>query len=96
VIDRAPARGEAVQGSIQRRSSGEFQLFKAFNRCAAFQAFGKEIKGQTFTSRLSSFSFRSSITRTLTSTPQLLAHDRRAVAQGAQLGPGDLWMDAAA
>jgi len=26
----------------------------------------------------------------LNSTPQLLARDRRAVAQGAQLGPGDL------
>ena len=32
----------------------------------------------------------------LDSTPQLLARDRRAVAQGAQLGPGGLWMDAAA
>jgi hypothetical protein len=30
------------------------------------------------------------------STPQLLARDRRAFAQGAQLGPGDLRMDAAA
>jgi hypothetical protein len=32
----------------------------------------------------------------LNSTPQLLGRDRRAVAQGAQLGPGDLRMDAAA
>ena len=32
----------------------------------------------------------------LNSTPQLLARDRRTVAQGAQLGPGDLGMDAAA
>jgi len=32
----------------------------------------------------------------LNSTPQLLARDRRAVAQGAELGPGDLRMDAAA
>ena len=32
----------------------------------------------------------------LNSTPQLLARDRCAVAQGAQLGPGDLRMDAAA
>jgi hypothetical protein len=32
----------------------------------------------------------------LISTPQLLAGDRRGVAQGAQLGPGDLRMDAAA
>jgi hypothetical protein len=32
----------------------------------------------------------------LNSTPQLLARDRRAVAQGAQFGPGDLRMDAAA
>jgi len=32
----------------------------------------------------------------LNSTPQLLARDHRAVAQGAQLGPGDLRMDAAA
>ena len=32
----------------------------------------------------------------LKSTPQLLARDRRAVAQGAQLEPGDLRMDAAA
>jgi len=31
----------------------------------------------------------------LNSTPQLLACERRAVAQGAQLGPGDLRMDAA-
>ena len=30
------------------------------------------------------------------STPHLLARDRRAVAQSAQLGPGDLRMDAAA
>ena len=43
---------------------------------------------------------QTSYTRTqptvLDSTPQCLARDRRAVAQGAQLGPGDLWMDAAA
>ena len=32
----------------------------------------------------------------LNSTPQLLARERRAVAQGAQLGPGDLRVDAAA
>jgi len=32
----------------------------------------------------------------LNSTPQFLARDRRAVAQGAQLGPGDLRMHAAA
>ena len=32
----------------------------------------------------------------LNSTPQLLARDRGAVAQGTQLGPGDLRMDAAA
>ena len=32
----------------------------------------------------------------MNSTPQLLARDRGAVAQGAQLGPGDLRMDAAA
>ena len=32
----------------------------------------------------------------MNSTPQFLARDRRAVAQGAQLGPGDLRMDAAA
>jgi hypothetical protein len=32
----------------------------------------------------------------LNSTPQLLARDRRAGAQGAQLRPGDLRMDAAA
>jgi hypothetical protein len=32
----------------------------------------------------------------LNSTPQLLARDRRVVAQGAQLGPGDLRMDTAA
>jgi hypothetical protein len=30
------------------------------------------------------------------STPQLLARERRAVAQGAQLGPGDLRMNVAA
>ena len=32
----------------------------------------------------------------LNSTPQLLARERRAVAQGTELGPGDLRMDAAA
>ena len=32
----------------------------------------------------------------LNSTPQLLARERRAVAQGAQFGSGDLRMDAAA
>jgi hypothetical protein len=32
----------------------------------------------------------------LNSLPQLLARERRGVAQGAQLGPGDLRMDAAA
>jgi len=32
----------------------------------------------------------------LNSTPQFLARDRRAVAQGAQLSPGDLRMNAAA
>jgi len=32
----------------------------------------------------------------LNSIPHLLARHRRAVAQGAQLGPGDLRMDAAA
>jgi hypothetical protein len=40
--------------------------------------------------------FRSYRTGTLNSTPQLFARDRSAVAQGAQLGPGDLRMDAAA
>jgi hypothetical protein len=32
----------------------------------------------------------------LNSTPQLLARERRAVAQGSQLGPGDFRMDATA
>ena len=32
----------------------------------------------------------------LNSTPQLVARDRHAIAQGAQFGPGDLRMDAAA
>src|SRR6185312_2327030 len=32
----------------------------------------------------------------LNSTPQLFARDRRAIVQGAELGPGDLRMDAAA
>jgi hypothetical protein len=36
------------------------------------------------------------LTGLLNSTPQLLACDRRAVSQGAQLGPGDLLMDPAA
>jgi hypothetical protein len=42
------------------------------------------------------FCFVPSAQALLNSTPQLLARDRRAVAQGAQLGPGDLRMDAAA
>ena len=32
----------------------------------------------------------------LNSTPQLLARDRRTIAEGAELGPGDLRTDAAA
>jgi len=39
---------------------------------------------------------RSSRTGTFEFNSTLLARDRRAVAQGAQLGPGGLWMDAAA
>jgi Pyridine nucleotide-disulphide oxidoreductase, dimerisation domain len=42
------------------------------------------------------FCFVQSAQALLNSTPQLLARDRRAVAQGAQFGPGDLRMDAAA
>jgi hypothetical protein len=42
------------------------------------------------------FSFVHPAQALLNSTPQLLARERRAVAQGAQLGPGDLRMDAAA
>jgi hypothetical protein len=57
---------------------------------------GEEINGPNFTSRLSCFLFRSSRTALLNSTPQLLARDCRAVAQGAQPGPGELPMDAAA
>ena len=52
-------------------------------------------QGADFTSRLSCFCFVDPA-GALNSTPQLLARDRRAVAQGAQLGPGDLRMDAAA
>jgi len=47
-------------------------------------------------SRLSCFCFVHPSQALLNSTPQLLARDRRAVAQGAQPGPGDLRMDAAA
>jgi hypothetical protein len=50
----------------------------------------------TFTSKLSCFLFRHPAQALLNSTPQLLADDRRAVAQGVQLGPGDLRMHAAA
>ena len=50
-----------------------------------------EITDQTFNS-----SFVHPGQALLNSTPQLLARDRCAVARGAQLGPGDLRMDAAA
>jgi hypothetical protein len=55
----------------------------------------EEINGQIFTSRRSRFCFVHSAQALLNSTPQLLARDRRTVAQGAQLGSGDLRMDAA-
>ena len=57
---------------------------------------GEEIKGQTFTLDFLASCFDHPTEALLNSTPQLLARDRRAVAQGAQLGPGDLGMDAAA
>lgn len=55
----------------------------------------REIKGPGFYFRLSCFCFVQPAQALLNSTPQLLARDRRAAAQGAQLGPGDLRMDAA-
>jgi hypothetical protein len=55
-----------------------------------------EITDQTFTLDFLAFCFVHPAQALLNSTPQLLARDRRAVAQGAQLGPGDLRMDAAA
>ena len=56
----------------------------------------REIEGQTFLLLDFAFCFVHLAQALLNSTPQLLARDRRAVAQGAQLGPGDLRMDAAA
>jgi len=49
-----------------------------------------EITGQTFTSRLFACCFVHTAQALFSSTPQLLARNRRAVAQDAQLGPGDL------
>jgi hypothetical protein len=57
---------------------------------------GEEIKGQIFTLDFLSFCFVHPAQAVLNSTPQPLARDRRAVAQDAQLGPGDLRMDAVA
>ena len=53
----------------------------------------EEIKGHTFTLDFLAFCFVQTAQALLNSTPQLLARDRRAVAQ---LGPGDLQMDAGA
>jgi hypothetical protein len=66
--------------------------FALKNSSKKFGFLGKSNE-QTFTSRLS---YSSSRTGALNSTPQLLARDSCAVAQGAQLGPGDLRGDAAA
>jgi hypothetical protein len=52
--------------------------------------------GRYFHSRLSCFLFVHPAQALLNSSPQLLARDRRAVARSAELGPGDLRMDAAA
>jgi hypothetical protein len=48
----------------------------------AFLWFFSRIKGEPFTSRLFAFCFVHSAQARLNSTPQLLARDRRAVAQG--------------
>jgi hypothetical protein len=56
----------------------------------------REITDQTFTLDFLGFCFVHPARALLNSTPQLLARDRRAVGQGAQLGPGDLRLDAAA
>ena len=52
-----------------------------------------EIKGRTVTSKVSASCFVHPAEALFNSTPQLLACDRRAVAQGAELGRGDLRMD---
>ena len=52
--------------------------------------------GRYFHSRLSCLLFVHPAQALLNSSPQLLARDRRAVARSAELGPGDLRMDAAA
>jgi len=55
-----------------------------------------DIKSCTVTFNLSIFYFVGPAQAHLNSTPQLLASDRCSVAQGAQLGSGDLRMHAAA
>jgi hypothetical protein len=55
-----------------------------------------QVKGQTYTLDFLAFSFVQPAPTLLNSTPQPPARDRRTVAQGAQLGPGDLRMPAAA
>ena len=57
---------------------------------------GEKSRGQLFTARLSCLCFVHPVQAVLNSIPQLPARDRRAVAQSAELGPGDLRMDAAA
>ena len=51
-----------------------------------------EIKGRLLLLEYLAFCFVQSAQVLLNSTPKLLARDRRAVAQGAQLGSGDLRM----
>jgi hypothetical protein len=60
------------------------------------QASKERNQGQTFASNFLAFSFVYPAQALLNSTPQLFARDRGAVAWGAQLGPSDLRMDAAA
>jgi hypothetical protein len=50
--------------------------------------------GQTFISTVSAFLFCHFAQALLNSTPQLRARDRCPVAEGAQLGPGDLRIEA--
>jgi hypothetical protein len=52
--------------------------------------------GQTFTSRVLIFCLVILRRGPLNSTPQLRARERRPVAEGAELGPGDLRLDASA
>jgi hypothetical protein len=71
-------------------------FYSSANHLANTQLSGVAAAAKENAHRLSWFCFVHPAQALLNSTPQFFARDRRAVAQGAQLGPGDLRMHSSA